>query len=91
MTPTFAITRFGTVWPTTKFRFDAPGLDDPDGNTVMKPEPDGSTTVTFNTTAPTPDDGTPPRPVTTNDRVPPEPIGPEPNRVSNRRAGDNAV
>jgi len=29
--PTFTVTRFGTVWPAAKLRFDASGLATPDG------------------------------------------------------------
>ena len=42
---------FGTVWPATKFRFDANGKLAPAGHTVTNPGAPGSVTVTFNTTA----------------------------------------
>ncbi|CCH80024.1 hypothetical protein BN12_70040 [Nostocoides japonicum T1-X7] len=55
----------------------------------------GAVTVTFNTTAATPADGTPPRPVTRSavvDLAFTEPTGaPLPVRVSNSRAGVNAT
>src|SRR3954453_14751024 len=48
--PSLAMTRFGTVWAGTKLRFDAVGIGSPVGQTVMKPFPDGSVTVTLMTT-----------------------------------------
>ncbi len=58
------MTMLGIVWPGVKFRFDAFGRATPVGHTVKKLGADGFVTVTFNATAPAPDAGTPPRPVT---------------------------
>src|SRR4051812_17248583 len=60
----------------------------------MYPAPGDPATVTFNTTADTPDAGTPPSPVTCNDTTPPGAMAPacptpRPTRVSNNRAGAN--
>src|SRR5664280_329967 len=89
--PTGAMTRFGTLWAFTKFRFDAVGRADPSPNTVTYPPPVGAVTVTFNTTAATPEAGTPPRPATCRCTVPPAGTAalaaPTPARVSNNRAG----
>ncbi|HQZ34874.1 MAG TPA: hypothetical protein PK020_10640 [Ilumatobacteraceae bacterium] len=93
-TPTFATTRFATVSPAPKFTFDAPGRTDPAGNTVAQPATDGPVTVTFNTTASTPDNGTPPTPTTDTSNVDapdnPAPTGNDP-RVSTNRDGSNGV
>src|SRR6266853_3907818 len=62
--PTPTITRLGTVWPATKLRLDASGMVTPAGHTVRKPAVLAFASVTFKTTADTPLDGTPPRPVT---------------------------
>ncbi len=62
--PTPTITRLGTVWPATKLRLDASGMVTPVGHTVRKPAVLAFASVTFKTTADTPLDGTPPRPVT---------------------------
>src|SRR4051812_49058630 len=90
---------FGIVVPRVKFRFDAFGRPPPLGNTVRNDDAVGSTAVTFNTTAATPDDGTPPRPSTGRSNVAPAPSDPppardpstveNPGRVSNKRAGSN--
>ena len=88
--PTFATTRLATVSPAPKFRFDANGRTTPAGNTVAQPAADGPVTVTFNTTASTPDNGTPPTPTTDTSNVPPAPTGDEP-RVSAIRAGSTGV
>ena len=44
--------------------FDVAGADSPHGHTVTYPDDTASVAVTFNTTAPTPEPGTPPRPNT---------------------------
>src|SRR5665647_201757 len=89
--PTGAMTRFGTVWAATKFRFDVPGRDVPSPYTVMYPALVAAVTVTFSATADTPEAGTPPRPVTCRCTVPPAattPLAaPTPARVSNKRVG----
>ncbi len=100
-TPTLAMTRFGIDSPGTKFRFDANGRGDPAGYTVTNPGAVGPVTVTFNTTAPTPPAGTPPRPATVRSTAAPPPRAPPPAnvastvdapaRVSNNRAGCNDV
>src|SRR5258706_63997 len=88
------LTRFGTVCPATKFRFDAFGNDASHGYTVANPAPPGWVTVTFATTAVAPD-GTPPRPVTCSVKVCPPasfPVGaPFPTRVSRIRDGVTGV
>src|SRR6185295_13808302 len=61
-----------------KLRFDASGRVAPVGHTVRKDAADGSVTVTFNATAPTPVAGTPPRPTTTIDVSAPAVIFPVP-------------
>ncbi len=58
----------------------------------MNPAAFVAVTVVFNTTAATPEVGTPPRPVTCNPTVPHAGTGPRypvPSRESNTRAGDN--
>ena len=82
-------------------RFEALGRCVPVGYAVMNPDPVGSVAVTFNTTAPTPDAGTPPRPTTVRSTLllwpgaPPPAKTPSivvaPLRVSNKRAGSNDV
>src|ERR1035437_1846905 len=63
--PTFTVTAFGIVAPPPdQFRFDAVGRATPVGKTVKNPPDVVSVTVTFSTTADTPDAGTPPTPVT---------------------------
>src|SRR5665648_998083 len=78
-----------------KFRFDAVGRAASSPYTVRYPGLVGAVTVTFNTTADTPDAGTPPRPVTCNATGPPATTGafgaPSPARVSSSRDGDNDV
>src|SRR6266487_1358798 len=69
LTPT--VTRLGTVWPATKFRFDASGGVAPVGHTVTWLATVGLVTVTFITTASTPLAGTFPRLVTCRVRVDP--------------------
>src|ERR1700722_5508395 len=86
------MTRFGTVCPAEKFRFDATGgVLSEDGNAVIKPNACGWVTVTFRTTAATLLAGTPPRPVTCKPNVPCAATGPAtaptPVRVSNSRDG----
>src|SRR5688572_15865660 len=76
--PTLAMTRLGIVWPATKFRFDAKGSGVAAGETVRNDADVGAVAVTFNTTAPTPTNGTPPRPVTVKVRVSPGPMAPPP-------------
>ena len=87
------MTRLGTVAPGPKLRFDAFGLGSLEGQTVTNPAVSAPTAVTFNTTAPTPDDGTPPIPVIWTSMVPPAPTlalgAPSPSRVSNTRDGTN--
>src|SRR6478735_7960648 len=95
------MTMLAIVWPGVKFRFDALGRAAPVGHTVTKLGADGLVTVTFNATVPTPDAGTPPRPVTERFNVWPGPTLPTPAnspstvaapaRVSNRRAGTSDV
>src|SRR4051812_17419098 len=84
-------TRLATVWPGAKLRLEAKGRGWPDGNTVRWEPAVGWVTVTFRTTADTPRTGTPPRPVTCSETVPPGPIGPArapfPVRVSRMRSG----
>src|SRR5665648_863191 len=78
-----------------KFRCDASGRVVPSPYTVTYPALVGAVTVTFNTTADTPEAGTPPRPATCNATVLPATTGafgaPTPARVSNNRDGDNDV
>src|ERR1700676_1696410 len=57
---TGTMTRLGTVSPATKLRLEATGCVAPDGHTVRKLVAVGLVTVTFNTTADTPEEGTPP-------------------------------
>src|SRR5262245_33142064 len=96
--PTGTITRLAIVCPGPKLRFDVEGggcdvrgkPSDAVGKTVRKLASVGSVTVTFKTTAETPDAGTPPTPVTSTIRVPSGPtlpIGPGPERVSRMRCG----
>src|SRR5690349_11292288 len=90
LTPT--VTRLGTVWPTTKLRFDAVGGVVPLGHTVTWLGTVGLVTVTFITTADTrPAAGTPPRPLTCRVRDCPAVKGvagvPLPVRESMSRAG----
>ena len=66
--PTFAMTMFGIVWPAEKLRFDATGRATPFGYTVRYPAEVGPATVTLSTTAPTPLEGIPGRPVTVSSR-----------------------
>src|SRR5674476_235894 len=91
LAPTGAMTRLGTVWALTKFRFEAVGRAVPSAYTVTYPGPAGSVTVTFNTTAETPLAGTPPRPVTCRCTTPragtATGAAPTPVRVSNNRDG----
>ena len=76
--PTLAITMFDTTLPAVAFRFDAVGRAEPVGHTVTYVSAVGCTAVTFNATAPTPDDGTPPRPTTRNVVVDAAPTWPAP-------------
>ena len=89
------MTRFGTLWPATKFRFDVAGRVVPSPYTVMTPALVGAVTVTFNTTADTPEFGTPSRPATVRCTVPPGATAafgaPSPVRVSNNRNGTSEV
>src|SRR5664280_133657 len=62
--PTGAMTRFGTVWPATKFRFDVPGRAIRSPCAVRNPGFFGAVTVTFSTAAETSESGTPPLPPT---------------------------
>src|SRR5215211_8373903 len=89
---TFTVTRFGTVCPPTKLRFEALGAEPRfAGYAVTNPFIVGLVTVTFITTALTPVVGRPPRPVSC--RVSELPVGtgatgaPIPTRVSRTRAG----
>ncbi len=75
-------------------RFDAFGADDPAGYTVRNPEAFGVTAVTLRITAPTPVDGTPPRPVTCRVIEALAATGPEPPDsalVSSSRDGDSGM
>ncbi len=89
--PTPTTTRLATVWPAVKFRFEASGAGAPVGKTVRKPGALGFVTVTFMTTAETPVEGTPMRPVTWRFRVFAGPSlaagDPLPLLVSRMRAG----
>src|SRR6185437_3340005 len=93
--PTFTTTRFGIVSPAEKFRFDTVGAVTPSGYTSAFPPTVGAVTVTFSTTAVTPDDGTPSTPATastadefaaTGPVTPPVPL-----RVSSTRTGLTGV
>src|SRR5207237_5869515 len=70
--PSLTTTRLGIVTPPTQFRPELPGRDAPSGQTVRKLGAVVSVTVTFSTTAvggcASVKAGTPPCPVTTNDR-----------------------
>src|SRR5438445_2936058 len=55
------MTRFGTVCPARKARLEGTGNATRVGNAVRKPALLGLVTVTFMTTAETPEAGTPPR------------------------------
>src|SRR5580765_288997 len=95
------MTRFCTTVPPTKLRFDAFGRAPPVGHTVRYPAALGATAAILRTTAPTPEPGTPPRPVTVRSSSAPVPMAPmpanwpslvpAPERVSSRRAGVSAV
>src|SRR5664279_4415803 len=89
--PTGARTRFGTVCPAVKFRFEARGRGEPEAYPVMNPPAVGAVTVTFSTTADTPVAGTPPCPVTLTATVAPARTAaagaPVPDRVSSTRSG----
>src|SRR5436190_21970215 len=89
--PTLTVTWFGMICPGMKFRLDAVGIAVPDGYTVTNPNEVGSLTVTLSTTAATPEEGTPPCPVTWRLTVPFAATGawgaPTPSRVSNNRYG----
>src|SRR5882672_2465585 len=93
--PTPTITRFGIVSLALKFRVEAFGSATPDGNTVRNPAELGLVAVTFRTTAATPVDGTPPRPVTCRSSVWPGlslAMGPGlVDRVSSNRAGTSGL
>ena len=52
--PSGAMVKFGAVVPATKFWSDASGTALPVGNTVRKPVPSASVTVTFRATATAP-------------------------------------
>src|SRR2546426_825746 len=89
------MTRFGTVCPARKFRLEAMGNATPVGNAVRKPALLGLVTVTFMTTAETPEAGTPPRADTWRLRVWPWPSlptgAPGPFRVPRRRLGTGVL
>ena len=91
LAPTGTTTRFGTVCPATKFRFDAAGRVAPSAKAVTNPDPAGAATVTFSTTAATPEAGTPPWPSTGRCSVAfaatRPTAAPIPLRVSSTRAG----
>src|SRR5665647_1889448 len=90
--PTFTVTAFGIVVPALdQFRFDAVGRATPVGETVKTPPDVVSVTVTFSTTAETPDAGTPPTPVTCTDRDSLAPSLPPLERVSRILDGDSAT
>src|SRR5437867_4506572 len=86
--PTGTTTRLAIVWSAVKLRFEVEGNGIEvrgsalgDGKTVRKLTLVGSVTVTFNTTAETPDAGTPPTPATSTVSIPSGPtfpIGPGP-------------
>src|SRR4051794_11238346 len=58
------VTWFGIVSPGPKHRFATSGASASAGYAVMQPGADGLTAVTFMTTAPAPEAGTPPKPAT---------------------------
>jgi hypothetical protein len=93
--PTATSTRFGTVCPAEKFTFDAFGRLAPSGYTVKIPAAVGLVTVTFTTTAVTPDAGTPDAPATckaTDEFAATGPVTPPvPVRVSSTRTGLTGV
>src|SRR6476659_3764485 len=70
LAPTGTTTRFGTVWPGVKFRFEANGNAVPEAKAVMKPAVVDRVVVTFMTTADTPVEGTPPWPATWTSTAP---------------------
>ena len=82
---------FDTVSPAPKFTTDDTGRDTPDGHTATLDASVEPNATTFNTTEPTPDPGTPPRPntgtPTTPDGDDPEPN--EPNPAHNPSAVDD--
>lgn len=88
---TGTVTRFGTICPAAKFRFDTAGFGCPFGYTITCPASVGSTAVTFITTAVTPLAGTPFTPATCSVTTPPGPtlvfVAPVPSRVSRNREG----
>ncbi len=88
--PSFTITRFGTVCPPTKLRFDDRGRALPAGHTVRNDGPTGLVTVTFKTTEPAPAGGPPGWPVMATSVVVPPTIDVV-SRVSSRRAGTRGV
>src|SRR5205807_430763 len=72
--PTPTTTRFATVWAGPKLRFEAQGRATPCGQAVTYPKAVGLVTVTFRTTADTPEAGTPARPRTPTETTPPAPM-----------------
>src|SRR6202140_3279497 len=97
LTPTFTITRLGTVCPATKFKLEARGWLLPIGYTVRKLGAVAPVAVTFRITAETPVAGMPlaARPATWTLMVCPGPtavlVPPFPVRVSRMRAGTTGV
>src|SRR5712691_11750179 len=93
--PTLTVTRLGTVWPATKFRFEMTGGPPPVGKTVRKLGAVALVTVTLSTTAATPTGGTLPTPVIVTSSWAPAatgPVGaPMALRVSSTRAGTTGV
>src|SRR5258706_448350 len=93
------MTRLGTSWLGTKFRFDAPGRVVLVVSRAPRPAPLPSVTLSLTTTAPTPLAGTPPRPATCTSMVwpavtaelNPSSVGLKPGRLSRIRAGVRAV
>src|SRR4051812_2595444 len=88
----FTITRFGTVCPATKLRFDTNGSETSGGYTVRNPSAAGSVAVTFSTTDAMPVTGRPTVPGRRVSSEKPAPILPGggkglEDRVSMRRTG----
>src|SRR5436305_1973931 len=91
----FTVSRLLIVWPAAKLTLAGLGRGWSDGHSVRYARAVGPVTATFNTTAPAPLEGTPPRPATCNTATPPAQTGavgaPLPVRVSRIRDGVNGV
>src|ERR1700682_758996 len=88
-------TRFGTVCPAEKFKLDTTAGVAPVGNTGGELGAEALVTVTLSTTPDTPDDGTPPWPVSWTSieaRAPSRAdAAPTPLRVSSTRSGGSGL